>query len=90
MQRRESGAWQAAFFLPDFNKFPSLHSLFLNHSRHCIMDQLLKAVINIHGSNIRNILQYCKGYNTDDTHINLPSYRFLKNYGEDLMKSIEI
>ncbi len=54
------------------------------------MDQLLKAVINIHGSNIRNILQYCKGYNTDDTHINLPSYRFLKNYGEDLMKSIEI
>jgi hypothetical protein len=80
-EEEEAGA--AALNLPEPNHFLLLHSLFLNHSKHGIMDQLLKEMINFHGN---NVLQYCKGNNTEGTLISLPSYQSLKNYSKDLLK----
>jgi hypothetical protein len=79
-----AGAVKVACNLLDHNHFPLLHSLFSNHAKHGIMDQLLKEVIKFHGS---NVLKYRKGNNTEGTLINLPSYRSLKNYGKYLIKS---
>jgi hypothetical protein len=50
----EAGAVKVACNLPDPNLFPLLHSLFSNHTKHGIMDQLLKEVIKFHGSNVNN------------------------------------
>ncbi len=80
----EAEAGEVGLDLPDPNEFPLLHSLFITHCTSDIMDRLLKEVIRFNGS---NTLNYQKGNNTKGTLINLPSYRSLKNYSKDLMKS---
>ena len=69
--------------LPDSAEFPLLHSLFLMHKRHNLLDHLLNEIVRFyHGSEII----FKRGNNMDTTLIAVPSFRSLYRYKKELQE----